>query len=276
MAADILEKILAVKREEVAAGKAAKPLAAMRAEAEAQTPARDFTAAIRRKVMPRAKQEAVSLADGAGETAVIAEIKKASPSKGVIRADFHPAEIAVDYERHGAACLSVLTDQPFFQGSADYLRAARGACALPVLRKDFLVDPWQVYEARAMGADAILLIVDALSLAQMQEMEAIAFALGMSVLVECHDAAELDVALQLKTPLVGINNRNLRTFEVSLDTTLGQLGRIPADRIVVTESGILAPADVATMTSRGVRAFLVGEAFMRAPSPGAELARLFA
>jgi indole-3-glycerol phosphate synthase len=207
---------------------------------------------------------------------VIAEIKKASPSNGVIRADFRPAQIAADYEKHGAACLSVLTDQPFFQGDAAYLREARAACALPVLRKDFLVDPWQVYEARAMGADAILLIVDALSLTQMQEMEAIAFALGMSVLVECHDAAELDVALQLKTPLVGINNRNLRTFEVSLDTTLGQLGRIPADRIVVTESGILAPADVATMTSQGVRAFLVGEAFMRAPSPGAELARLFA
>ena len=263
MAADILEKILAVKRTEVAAGKAAKPLATMRAEAEATAPARSFAGAILSKV-------------GAGGTAVIAEIKKASPSKGVIRADFRPAEIAADYEQHGAACLSVLTDQPFFQGSADYLRAARAACALPVLRKDFLVDPWQVYEARAMGADAILLIVDALSLAQMQEMEAIAFALGMSVLVECHDAAELDVALQLKTPLVGINNRNLRTFEVDLDTTLAQLGRIPAGRIVVTESGILAPADVATMTSRGVRAFLVGEAFMRAPSPGAELARLFA
>ncbi|MDP2133707.1 MAG: indole-3-glycerol phosphate synthase TrpC [Sulfuritalea sp.] len=263
MAADILEKILAVKREEVAAGKAAKPLAAMRAAAEGQTPARDFAGSIRSRV-------------GAGGTAVIAEIKKASPSKGVIRADFRPAEIAADYESHGAACLSVLTDQPFFQGSADYLRAALAACTLPVLRKDFLVDPWQVYEARAMGADAILLIVDALSLAQMREMEAIAFALGMSVLVECHDAAELDVALQLKTPLVGINNRNLRTFEVDLDTTLAQLGRIPADRIVVTESGILAPADVATMTSNGVRAFLVGEAFMRAPSPGAELARLFA
>lgn len=263
MAADILEKILAVKRKEVAAGKAAKPLAAMRAEAETQAPARGFTAAIRGKI-------------GAGETAVIAEIKKASPSKGVIRPDFHPAEIAADYELHGATCLSVLTDQPFFQGSADYLQEARGACALPVLRKDFLVDPWQVYEARAMGADAILLIVDALSLAQMQEMEAIAFALGMSVLVECHDAAELNLALQLETPLIGINNRNLRTFEVELDTTLAQLGRIPADRIVVTESGILAPADVALMTSRGVHAFLVGEAFMRAPSPGAELARLFA
>jgi indole-3-glycerol phosphate synthase len=215
MAADILEKILAVKREEVAAGKAIKPLAAMRAEAEAQAPTREFAGSIQAKV-------------GAGGTAVIAEIKKASPSKGVIRADFRPAEIAADYEKHGAACLSVLTDQPFFQGSAEYLRAARAACALPVLRKDFLVDPWQVYEARAMGADAILLIVDALSLGQMQEMEAIAFALGMSVLVECHDAAELDVALQLKTPLIGINNRNLRTFEVDLDTTLSQLGRIPA------------------------------------------------
>ena len=262
MAADILEKILAVKREEVAAGKAIKPLAAMRAEAEAQAPTREFAGSIQAKV-------------GAGGTAVIAEIKKASPSKGVIRADFRPAEIAADYEQHGATCLSVLTDQPFFQGSAGYLRAARAACALPVLRKDFLVDPWQVYEARAMGADAILLIVDALSLGQMQEMEAIAFALDMSVLVECHDAAELDIALQLKTPLIGINNRNLRTFEVDLDTTLSQLGHIPAGRIVVTESGILAPADVATMTSRGVRAFLVGEAFMRAPSPGAELARLF-
>jgi indole-3-glycerol phosphate synthase len=182
MAADILEKILAVKREEVAAGKAIKPLAAMRAEAEAQAPTREFAGSIQAKV-------------GAGGTAVIAEIKKASPSKGVIRADFRPAEIAADYEKHGAACLSVLTDQPFFQGSAGYLRAARAACALPVLRKDFLVDPWQVYEARAMGADAILLIVDALSLGQMQEMEAIAFALGMSVLVECHDAAELDIAL---------------------------------------------------------------------------------
>jgi indole-3-glycerol phosphate synthase len=263
MAADILEKILAVKREEVAATSAAKPLAAMRAEAEAQAPTRDFVASIRGRV-------------GAGATAVIAEIKKASPSKGVIRADFRPAEIAADYEKHGAACLSVLTDRPFFQGDAAYLREARAACALPVLRKDFLVDPYQVYEARAMGADAVLLIVDALTLPMMQEMEAIAFDLGMSVLVECHDAAELDVALQLKTPLVGINNRNLRTFEVSLDTTLAQLGRIPADRIVVTESGILAPADVALMTSRGVHAFLVGEAFMRAPSPGAELARLFA
>lgn len=267
MAADILEKILAAKREELAAASAAKPLAAIRAEAEAQPGPRDFVGAIRAKV-------------GAGDTvkgaAIIAEIKKASPSKGVIREDFRPADIAPDYEAHGAACLSVLTDRRFFQGAPEYLQAARAACSLPVLRKDFLIDSYQVYEARAMGADAILLIVDALSLGQMQEMEAIAHGLGMGVLVECHDAAELDIALQLKTPLVGINNRNLRTFEVSLDTTLSQLHRIPADRIVVAESGILAPADVALMREHGVHAFLVGEAFMRAPSPGAELARLFA
>ncbi len=260
---DILDKILAVKREEVATASAAKPLARVRSEAEAQAPTRNFVAAMNAKV-------------GAGGTAIIAEIKKASPSKGVIRADFRPAEIAADYERHGAACLSVLTDRQFFQGSEAYLREARAACALPVLRKDFLVDTYQVYEARAMGADAILLIVAALSLTQMREMEAIAHDLGMSVLVESHDAAELDVALQLTTPLIGINNRNLRTFEVSLDTTLSQLGRIPADRIVVTESGIVTPDDVALMRGRGVHAFLVGEAFMRAPSPGAELARLFA
>jgi len=260
---DILDKILAVKREEVATASAAKPLARVRAEAEAQAPTRNFVAAMNAKV-------------GAGGTAIIAEIKKASPSKGVIRADFRPAEIAADYERHGAACLSVLTDRQFFQGSEAYLREARAACSLPVLRKDFLVDTYQVYEARAMGADAILLIVAALSLTQMREMEAIAHDLGMSVLVESHDAAELDVALQLTTPLIGINNRNLRTFEVSLDTTLSQLGRIPADRIVVTESGIVTPDDVALMRGRGVHAFLVGEAFMRAPSPGAELARLFA
>jgi len=260
---DILDKILAVKREEVATASAAKPLARVRAEAEAQAPTRNFVAAMNARV-------------GAGGTAIIAEIKKASPSKGVIRADFRPAEIAADYERHGAACLSVLTDRQFFQGSEAYLREARAACSLPVLRKDFLVDTYQVYEARAMGADAILLIVAALSLTQMREMEAIAHDLGMSVLVESHDAAELDVALQLTTPLIGINNRNLRTFEVSLDTTLSQLGRIPADRIVVTESGIVTPDDVALMRGRGVHAFLVGEAFMRAPSPGAELARLFA
>lgn len=259
---DILNKILAVKREEVAAAQAAKPLAAIRAEAEAQTAPRDFVGAIRTKV-------------GAGETAVISEIKKASPSKGIIRPDFRPAEIAADYEKYGAACLSVLTDRQFFQGCTEYLQAARSACTLPVLRKDFMIDPYQVYEARAMGADAILLIVAALSDNEMAELEDLALSLGMAVLVESHSASELDRALKLKTPLQGINNRNLRSFEVSLDTTLSQLARIPADRIVVTESGILAPADVALMKQNGVNAFLVGEAFMRAPSPGAELARLF-
>jgi indole-3-glycerol phosphate synthase len=263
---DILDKILAVKREEVAAAQAARPLGAIRAEAEAQPKPRDFVGAIRSKV-------------GAGNTAqcaaIIAEIKKASPSKGVIRPDFRPAEIAADYAQHGAACLSVLTDRQFFQGSTDYLQQARAACALPVLRKDFMIDPYQVYEARAMGADAILLIVAALADVQMAELEDLAFSLGMAVLVESHDAGELDRALKLKTPLMGINNRNLRTFEVSLDTTLSQLARITPDRIVITESGILAPADVALMKQHHVNAFLVGEAFMRALSPGAELARLF-
>ena len=259
---DILNKILAVKREEVASAQAATPLVAVRAAAEAQTAPRDFVGAIQSKV-------------GAGETAIIAEIKKASPSKGVIRPDFHPAEIAADYAKHGATCLSVLTDRQFFQGSTAYLQQARAACALPVLRKDFMIDPYQVYAARAMGADAILLIVAALRDTQMQELEDLALSLGMAVLVESHDAGELDRALRLKTPLQGINNRNLRTFAVSLDTTLSQLSRIPADRIVVTESGILAPADVALMKQHHVNTFLVGEAFMRAPSPGAELARLF-
>ncbi len=259
---DILNKILAVKRDEVVAAMAAKSLAEVRAAAEAQSPARDFTGALRAKI-------------AAGRPAVIAEIKKASPSKGVLREDFRPAEIAADYERHGAACLSVLTDRDLFQGAPEYLQAARAACGLPALRKDFLVDPYQVYEARAMGADAILLIVAALADAEMAEMEAIASRLGMAVLVEAHDAAEVDRALALSTPLIGINNRNLRTFEVSLETTLGQLERIPEDRIVVTESGIMSPADVALMRSRHVAAFLVGEAFMRAPSPGAALADLF-
>mgnify|MGYP001067292651 FL=1 len=263
---DILNKILAVKREEVAAAQAAKPLAAIRAEAEAQSAPRDFVGAIRNKVGAKVS---------AGGTAVIAEIKKASPSKGVIRPDFRPAEIAADYAQHGAACLSVLTDRQFFQGSTEYLQQARAACALPVLRKDFMIDPYQVYEARAMGADAILLIVAALADAQMRELEDLALSLNMAVLVESHDAGELDRALKLKTPLMGINNRNLRTFEVSLDTTLSQLARIPPDRIVITESGILNAADVALMKQHHVNAFLVGEAFMRAPSPGAELARLF-
>jgi indole-3-glycerol phosphate synthase len=262
---DILDKILAVKREELVAALAAKPLAAIRAEAEASlasNPPRDFVGAIRSRV-------------SRGDTAVIAEIKKASPSKGVLRVDFRPAEIAASYEKHGAACLSVLTDRQFFHGAPEYLQAARAACDLPVLRKDFMIDAYQVYEARAMGADAILLIVAALSLEQMQELEGIAASLGMAVLVEAHDGAQLDAALKLQTPLIGINNRNLRTFEVSLDTTLGQLGRIPADRIVVTESGILKAEDVALMQSHGVHAFLVGEAFMRAADPGAGLSALF-
>ena len=259
---DILKKILATKVNEVAVAKAAKPLIAVKREAEMQSPTRDFVGALRNEI-------------SAGKPAVIAEIKKASPSKGVLREDFRPAEIAASYERGGAACLSVLTDRDYFQGSPDYLQAARNACSLPVLRKDFLVDPYQVYEARAMGADCILLIVSALSVAQMQEMEAIAHQLGMAVLVESHDGDEVERALQLKTPLIGINNRNLRTFEVSLDLTLSQLDRIPADRIVITESGILGPADVATMRTSNVNAFLVGEAFMRAADPGTELARLF-
>jgi len=260
---DILNKILAVKREEVIAAKTLNPLAEVRAEAEAQVAARDFVGAIRQKITD-------------GEAAVIAEIKKASPSRGVIRADFHPAEIAVSYEQHGAACLSVLTDRQFFQGAPDYLQAARDACKLPVLRKDFLVDAYQVYEARAMGADAILLIAAALDLPTMREFEAIAQSLGLGVLVEVHNGEELELALQLETPLVGINNRNLRSFEVSLQTTLDLLPRIPDGRIVVTESGILAMDDVALMRHNNINAFLVGEAFMRAPNPGEALARLFA
>jgi indole-3-glycerol phosphate synthase len=260
--ADILDRILAVKAEEVAAAKRARPFTAVEAEARAQPAPRDFVGAIRKRLT-------------AGDPAVIAEIKKASPSKGVLREDFRPAEIAASYALHGAACLSVLTDRQFFQGSPDYLREARAACACPVLRKDFMIDPYQIHEARAMGADCILLIVSALSLPQMREMESIAHALGMAVLVEAHDGDEVDTALQLDTPLVGINNRNLRTFEVSLDTTLNQLGKIPGNRIVVTESGILGGVDVKRMRGRGVNAFLVGEAFMRAENPGEELARLF-
>lgn len=259
---DILTKILAVKREEVAAARITKPLAALRAEAEAQPVTRDFVGALRSKI-------------GAGNPAVIAEIKKASPSKGLLREDFQPAAIAADYAAHGAACLSVLTDRQFFQGSEEFLQQARRACQLPVLRKDFLVDSYQVYESRVMGADAILLIVSALELDRLMEMEALAMSLGLAVLVEAHDAAETAIAVQLQTPLVGINNRNLRSFEVSLATTLDQLGQIPPHKIVVTESGIRTPTDVALMRSRGVGAFLVGEAFMRAASPGLELARLF-
>ncbi|GHU05182.1 indole-3-glycerol phosphate synthase [Betaproteobacteria bacterium] len=259
---DILKKILAVKQEEIGAAQAAKPLVALRAEAEASLAPRDFLGALRDKI-------------AAGKAAVIAEIKRASPSKGVIRADFKPTEIAADYAAHGAACLSVLTDARFFQGSPAYLQAARAACALPVLRKDFIVDPYQVFEARAMGADAILLIVAALDQIVMRELETIAHGLNMTVLVEVHDEKELDRALQLKTPLLGINNRDLRSFKVSLQTTLDLLSRVPAGRTVVTESGILATDDVARMRGNGVNAFLVGEAFMRQPSPGEALEALF-
>ena len=260
---DILNKIIATKHEEIAAALAVKPLAVVEAEAAAQPAPRDFVGAIRNKIAH-------------GQPGVIAEIKKASPSKGVIRPDFHPADIARSYEQHGAACLSVLTDRQYFQGCPEYLQAVRAACALPVLRKDFMVDSYQVAEARAMGADAILLIAAALTLPEMQALEAQAHAYGMAVLVEVHNGEELDVALQLKTPLLGINNRNLRTFEVTLETTLGLLARIPAGKVVVTESGILAPEDVSMMRRNKVEAFLVGEAFMRAPEPGLELARLFA
>ena len=260
---DILQKICAVKEQEVAVARAELPQPELRARAEAQPPARDFVGAIRAK-------------HAAGRAAVIAEIKRASPSKGVIRADFHPAEIAASYERAGAACLSVLTDREFFQGAPEYLQAARAACHLPVLRKDFLIDPYQIVEARAMGADAILLIAAALDLAALRDFEAIASELGMAVLVEVHDGDELDLALQLKTPLIGINNRNLRTFAVSLQTTIELLPRIPAGRIVVCESGILATGDVELMRKNDVHAFLVGEAFMRATSPGQALATLFA
>ena len=259
---DILDKIVAVKREEIAAAKRVRDEASLRREAEALGGQRDFIGALRAKI-------------AAGRAAVIAEVKKASPSKGVLRERFVPAEIAASYERGGAACLSVLTDVQFFQGSAEYLRQARAACALPVLRKDFMVDAWQVWEARAMGADCILLIAACLGDAQMAELEAQAHALGMAVLVEVHDGAELERALRLKTPLVGINNRNLRTFEVTLDTTIGLLPRVPAERLLVTESGILAPADVKRMRDARVNAFLVGEAFMRAADPGAALASLF-
>lgn len=261
---DILQRILTTKHEEVAAARRLRPAAELRREAEhGRGERRDFVHALRARI-------------AGGGAGVIAEVKKASPSKGVLRADFDPAAIGASYARHGAACLSVLTDVPFFQGAPQYLVAARAASGLPALRKDFVVDEYQVLEAGAWGADAVLLIAAALDDAQLADYEAAAQALGLAVLVEVHDAAELERALRLTTPLVGINNRNLRSFEVTLATTLDLLPRIPAGRIVVTESGILAPEDVARMRGAGVNAFLVGEAFMRAPDPGAELARLFA
>ena len=262
MSSDILNRIVEVKRDEIRAARSQRDAVSLRRDAESLGGVRDFVGSMRAKI-------------AAGQAAVIAEIKKASPSKGVLREHFVPTEIAESYASGGAACLSVLTDVQFFQGATVYLEQARAACALPVLRKDFMVDAYQVFEARAMGADCILLIAACLDNAEMTDLEAQAHALGMAVLVEVHDGFELDRALSLTTPLVGINNRNLRTFEVTLDTTLGLLKNVPADRLLVTESGVLVRADVERMRSADVSAFLVGEAFMRAPDPGRALADLF-
>ncbi|MBU6502260.1 MAG: indole-3-glycerol phosphate synthase TrpC [Burkholderiales bacterium] len=259
---DILQQIVAVKRAEVAAALKRTPLAAMRLDAESRVLTRDFVGALRAKIT-------------AGAAAVIAEVKKASPSRGVLREDFIPADIAQSYAEFGAACLSVLTDRQFFQGSVDTLKQARASCHLPVLRKDFMVDAYQIYESRAIGADAVLLIAAVLDDAQLAEFEAIARSLDMAVLVEVHDAPELARVLKLKTPLIGINNRNLRSFEVTLDTTLTLRAEVPPERLLVTESGILTRADVQKMRAAGVHAFLVGEAFMRAAEPGEALAELF-
>ena len=259
---DILDNIITVKRKEVAALVRQKPLSAMRADAESRVLTRDFVGALRSKI-------------AAGKPAVIAEVKKASPSKGVLRPDFMPADIAQSYAEFGAACLSVLTDQQFFQGSSEYFKQARASCGLPALRKDFLIDPYQIFESRVMGADCILLIAACLDDSQLKDMEALAMALGMAVLVEVHDAAELERGLKLKTPLIGINNRNLKTFDVSLDTTLGLLAQVPESRIVITESGITTVEDVKRMRDAKVHAFLVGEAFMRAEDPGVSLGDLF-
>ena len=259
---DILQRILAVKAAEVAAARAEVAQGQMERRAAVAPPPRDFAGAIRARI-------------GAGRPAVIAEIKRASPSRGLIRADYDPAAIAGSYERAGATCLSVLTDRGFFRGDAAHLAQAREACDLPVLRKDFVVQPYQVFESRAMGADCILLIAAALAPGQMEALESIALALGMSVLVEVHDAAELEAALKLRTPLVGINNRDLRSFRTRLETTLELRASVPADRVLVTESGILGPEDVRRLRAGGVNAFLVGEAFMRAADPGQELERFF-
>ena len=260
---DILQKIIAVKREEIAAGQKKIPLPAMRADAESRVLTRDFTAALRAKV-------------AAGQAAVIAEVKKASPSKGVIRPDFEPVAFARSYEKGGATCLSVLTDRQYFQGHDDYLRQARAAVSIPILRKDFTIDPWQVQEAAAIGADCILLIVAALSDDQMAELAACARENQLDVLVEVHDGAELDRALRLDTPLIGINNRNLHDFSVSLDTTLNLQKRLPTDRITISESGIAGPQDIALLRQGGIHAFLIGETLMRAPDPGLQLARWLA
>jgi indole-3-glycerol phosphate synthase len=263
---DILNKIVQTKHEEVAQRLRKTPLADMRSYAESRVLTRDFEGALRTKI-------------AAGQAAVIAEVKKASPSKGLLREDFIPADIAQSYafgDGHtSAACLSVLTDQQYFQGSTDYLKQARASCDLPVLRKDFMVDVFQIYESRAMGADCILLIAACLNDAQMADFEAVAQALGMAVLVEVHDAQELERALKLKTPLLGVNNRNLRTFEVSLDTTLSLMAELPPEKLLITESGIATREDVLRLRQAGVHAFLVGEAFMRAPEPGEALAELF-
>jgi indole-3-glycerol phosphate synthase len=258
----VLDRIMAVKRAEVAAAKDCVPPSSMEKLARQAGAARDFVAALRKRIE-------------AGDAAVIAEIKRASPSRGVLRENFNPTQIAQSYETGGATCLSVLTDREFFQGAPEHLAAARAACALPALRKDFVFDPYQLYEARAMGADCILLIAACLSVGDMKELEALAEALGMAALAEVHNATELDAALQLRTPLVGVNNRDLRTFETRLETTLGLLQYMPEDRIVVTESGIASREDVARMRRRGVNAFLVGEAFMRAQDPGGALRALF-
>jgi indole-3-glycerol phosphate synthase len=260
---DILDKIVAVKQQEVAAAMKRKSFETMRADAESRVLTRDFVGAMRNSIAN-------------GQAAVIAEVKKASPSKGLLRQDFIAADIAQSYAEHGAACLSVLTDVSFFQGSADYLKQARASCQLPVLRKDFMVQPYQIYESRAMGADCVLLIAACLDDTQLRDFEAIAMGLDMAVLVEVHDEKEFERALRLKTPLVGVNNRNLQTFEVSLNTTLRMCDQIPADRLLVTESGIQTRDDVLRMAAAGVHAFLVGEAFMRAPDPGVALAALFA
>lgn len=259
---DILKKIVEVKREEVAAAKKRVPLEAIRDDALSRVLTRDFVGALRAKIAN-------------GQSAVIAEIKKASPSKGLLRADFIPADIAQSYAEAGAACLSVLTDRQFFQGQNDYLKQARASCDLPVLRKDFMIDPYQIYESRVVGADCVLLIAACLDDAQMAELEAIALGLDLAVLVEVHDRAELERALKLKTPLLGINNRDLRTFEVKLETTLSLKELVPPGKLLVTESGILGRPDVQRMREAGVHAFLVGEAFMRADDPGAALQALF-